>query len=182
MRRTILVTTFISLAINTLSVGAAPTTNSTLHKRASGVSWNPSDAASQTFDYIVVGGGLTGITVAARLAENSATTVLVIEAGADDRYDERVYDIYAYTQAFGTSLDWQFPTDYGKQMVALVLKLTIVFLLLTYLLVERLLVEGLLSMEATGRVVWLPNTTPGLNSSRLVRPRSTGTGTPYSNT
>ncbi|KIM23455.1 GMC oxidoreductase [Serendipita vermifera MAFF 305830] len=118
MRRTTLVTTFLSFASTFSVVAAIPATNSTLHKRASGVSWNPWDAAYQTYDYIVVGGGLTGITVAARLAENPSTTVLVIEAGADDRWDQRVYDIYAYTQAFSTSLDWQFPTDHGRQMVA----------------------------------------------------------------
>jgi len=111
-----LVATFLSL-VNMLSVGALPT-SSTLHKRASGVSWNPWDAAYQAFDYIVVGGGLTGLTVAARLAENPSTTVLVIEAGGDNRGDPRVYDIYTYTQAFGTELDWQLPTDDGKQMVA----------------------------------------------------------------
>ncbi|THH14087.1 hypothetical protein EW146_g6212 [Bondarzewia mesenterica] len=72
-----------------------------LQKRASGVTSSPSAAAGQTFDYIVVGAGLTGTTVAARLAENSGMTVLLIEAGNDDRGDSRVYDIYEYSQAFG---------------------------------------------------------------------------------
>ena len=75
-------------------------------------------AANRTFDYIVVGGGLTGLTVAARLAENPAVTVLVVEAGADNRNDPRVYDIYNYGQAFGSELDWQWPTDQGKKMIA----------------------------------------------------------------
>jgi choline dehydrogenase len=61
-----------------------------------------------------VGAGLTGTTVAARLAENSAITVLLIEAGADNRKDSRVYDIYSYGAAFGTSLDWAWPTDHGR--------------------------------------------------------------------
>ena len=117
MHRTILVATFLSFATS-LPVARALPTIPTLVKRASGVSWNPWDAAYQTFDYVVVGGGLTGITVAARLAENPSTTVLVLEAGGDNRWDDRVQDIYAYTQAFGTELDWQLPTDYGKQMVA----------------------------------------------------------------
>jgi NADH dehydrogenase FAD-containing subunit len=34
------------------------------------VTTNPADAANKTFDYIVVGAGLTGITVASRLAED----------------------------------------------------------------------------------------------------------------
>ncbi|CAE6406476.1 Glucose oxidase [Rhizoctonia solani AG-1 IB] len=37
--------------------------------------------ASQTYDYVVVGGGTAGLAVAARLAENSSVTVGVIEAG-----------------------------------------------------------------------------------------------------
>lgn len=63
-----------------------------------------------------VGAGLTGTTVAARLAENPAITVLLVEAGADNRRDSRVYDIYSYGAAFGTSLDWAWPTDQGKTM------------------------------------------------------------------
>ncbi|GLB41356.1 putative GMC oxidoreductase family protein [Lyophyllum shimeji] len=87
-----------------------------LHKRAYGVTTNPALANGQTFDYIVVGGGLTGTTVAARLAENSGVTVLLIEAGADNRKDPRVYDIYNYGQFFGSDLDWSWPTSNGKRI------------------------------------------------------------------
>jgi len=85
-------------------------------KRANGVSWNPWDAAEQTFDYVVVGGGLTGITVAARLAENPSVTVLIVEAGQDNRWDERVRNIYTYGQVFGSELDWSWPIDHGRNM------------------------------------------------------------------
>ncbi|KAJ3887906.1 alcohol oxidase [Lentinula edodes] len=83
---------------------------------AYGVNTDPIFANGQSFDYIVVGGGLAGTTVAARLAENSEVTVLLVEAGSDNRTDEIVYDIYAYSQAFGTDLDWAWPTDQGKTM------------------------------------------------------------------
>lgn len=36
-----------------------------------------------TFDYIVIGAGTSGATVAARLAEDANVTVAVIEAGTD---------------------------------------------------------------------------------------------------
>ena len=36
---------------------------------------------NQTFDYVVVGGGTAGLTVAYRLAEDSTKTVAVIEGG-----------------------------------------------------------------------------------------------------
>jgi choline dehydrogenase len=36
----------------------------------------------QAFDYIVLGGGTAGLTIAKRLAENTAVSVAVIEAGS----------------------------------------------------------------------------------------------------
>lgn len=103
----------ISLALPLLS-SASP--HAPLFKRASGVTTDPSLANGQTFDYIVVGAGLAGTTVAARLAENSSLTILLVEAGNDDRTDSRVFDIYEYGAAFGTSLTWQWPTDQGKNI------------------------------------------------------------------
>jgi len=87
-----------------------------LQKRAFGVTTSPTSVNGQTFDYIVVGAGLTGTAVAARLAENSGVTVLLVEAGADNRQDPRVFDLYNYGQAFGSELDWAWPTDRGKIM------------------------------------------------------------------
>lgn len=40
--------------------------------------------ASQSYDYVIVGGGTAGLTVANRLSEDANIRVLVIEAG-DDR-------------------------------------------------------------------------------------------------
>ncbi|THU77696.1 alcohol oxidase [Dendrothele bispora CBS 962.96] len=83
---------------------------------ASGVTNNPSSTNGQEFDYIVIGAGLGGTTVAARLSENPDYTVLLVEVGADNRDDSRVYDIYAYSQAFGSELDWAWDTDQGRVM------------------------------------------------------------------
>ena len=54
------------------------------------------------------------MTVAARLAENSALRILLIEAGADDRTNPQIYDIYQYSAVFGGPLDWKWTTDQGK--------------------------------------------------------------------
>ncbi|KAM5530720.1 hypothetical protein V8D89_015613 [Ganoderma adspersum] len=81
---------------------------------AGGVTSDTSGIAGQTYDYIVVGAGLAGTTVAARLAENSAISVLLIEAGGDDRGNSQIYDIYEYAQAFNGPLDWAWLSDRGK--------------------------------------------------------------------
>jgi hypothetical protein len=83
----------LSVAITVFGSPHDKPSNSTLKKRASGVTRDPWDADYQTHDYIVVGGGLTGITVAARLSENPNNQILVIETGGDNRNDSRVYDI-----------------------------------------------------------------------------------------
>jgi choline dehydrogenase len=83
---------------------------------SAGVTTNPSAATGKTFDYIVIGGGLTGTTVAARLAENPAISVLLIEVGKDLRQDPRVYDIFRYGEFFGSEMNWAWPTDQGRNM------------------------------------------------------------------
>ena len=99
-----------------------------LHKRASGVTSSPDTANGQTFDYIVVGAGLTGTTVAARIAEDSSVTILLVEAGGDNRTNPQVYDIYAYSQAFGGPMDWAWSTDQGKVIRGSVIIVTSVVL------------------------------------------------------
>lgn len=49
-----------------------------------------SGLASSTFDFIVVGGGLSGLVVASRLTENPNIRVLVLEAGANKLTDPRI--------------------------------------------------------------------------------------------
>ncbi|CAE6364331.1 unnamed protein product [Rhizoctonia solani] len=65
--------------------------------------------ASQTYDYVVVGGGTAGLALAARLAENSSVTVGVIEAG---QYivDDPLIDtpqLFGKTQG-NAKYDWMF--------------------------------------------------------------------------
>ncbi|KAI0820577.1 alcohol oxidase [Trametes gibbosa] len=100
---------FTAVALLVLYASAAPQ-----KRAASGITSDPNAANGKTYDYIVVGGGLTGTTVAARLAENPSMSILMIEAGGDDRGNPEVYDIYEYSAAFGGPLDWAWGADQGK--------------------------------------------------------------------
>nr|POE80004.1 glucose oxidase [Quercus suber] len=69
------------------------------------ISSDPLSIKHRAFDFIIAGGGLTGLTVASRLSENPDISVLVIEAGQDNHLDPHVYDVRTYGDAFSTDLD-----------------------------------------------------------------------------
>jgi choline dehydrogenase len=62
------------------------------------------------FDYIVVGAGSAGAVVAARLSENSAARVLLVEAGGSGRH-LNVQIPAAFPKQFKTGHDWEFYTE-----------------------------------------------------------------------
>ncbi|BGP54267.1 hypothetical protein JCM8202v2_001844 [Rhodotorula sphaerocarpa] len=71
--------------------------------------------AGQTFDYVIVGGGTAGLVMAARLSENSSTTVAVIEAGqtGDEVEDKILPPAVAYFGGLANEnspYDWQYMT------------------------------------------------------------------------
>lgn len=76
------------------------------------VIYNPADVDGEFFDYIIVGGGLTGLTAAARLTEVQDISVLVIESGfwESDRSAD-VYDLTHYGRVFETAIDHKFATE-----------------------------------------------------------------------
>ncbi|KAI0140378.1 putative choline dehydrogenase [Pestalotiopsis sp. NC0098] len=71
---------------------------------------SPTDFCARKYDYIVVGGGTAGLVVAARLSENPALTVGVLEAGPAALGLESIDIPGLYGQALGTDYDWKFQT------------------------------------------------------------------------
>ena len=68
-------------------------------------------STADTFDYVVIGGGTAGLTVAARLSENTNTTVLVLEAGEDRSEDVNVLAPGLLTSLYSNpDYDWDYHT------------------------------------------------------------------------
>jgi choline dehydrogenase-like flavoprotein len=70
----------------------------------SGNSWTH----SPRYDYIIVGGGTSGLVVANRLSEDYNVSVAIIEAGGVELYDKNITDTAKYMASFGTAVDWQY--------------------------------------------------------------------------
>lgn len=65
---------------------------------------------SNTYDHIVIGGGSAGCLVAARLTDDGARRVLLIEAGSSDFNQPAMIDPNASAFCRGTDADWQYRT------------------------------------------------------------------------
>jgi choline dehydrogenase-like flavoprotein len=61
------------------------------------------------FDYVIVGAGSAGCVLASRLSEDSATTVLLLEAGPADRKLE-IRIPAAFSKLFRSEVDWDYAT------------------------------------------------------------------------
>ncbi|KAL8725839.1 MAG: hypothetical protein Q9181_006265 [Wetmoreana brouardii] len=71
---------------------------------------------ANSYDYVIVGGGTSGLTVANRLSENPGLQILVLEAGYDHLDDPRVTIPALCMQTHGSDLDWQFVTTPQKEL------------------------------------------------------------------
>lgn len=81
-------------------------------------SFNPIEQgleSSKVFDYIVVGGGTAGLTVASRLSENPNITVLVLEAGGRGLGNTGISIPGLAGSTFRTGVDWNYSTIALKQ-------------------------------------------------------------------
>ncbi|OAG01984.1 glucose-methanol-choline oxidoreductase [Paraphaeosphaeria sporulosa] len=94
---------------------AAPHYSSLKARRLLGSSFGvPGD--NRTFDYVVVGGGTAGLTIATRLVEAKAGTVAVIEAGSFyEIFNSNISQVPATDGAFAGKgeKDWQPLIDWG---------------------------------------------------------------------
>lgn len=91
--------TFLALTLSTLSLARRPPPDGR----------NPRHHPP-SYDYVIIGGGTSGLAVANRLTENPGVNVLVIEAGGSVLNNPNVTDLNGYGTAFGTDIDWQYET------------------------------------------------------------------------
>lgn len=92
----------VSLLISSSSIEASP-----FVKRATALITNPASINNGNYDYIIVGGGASGLAAANELSKDASKKVLVIEAGGDPRQNPKVTSNNAYGSAFDDpQLDW----------------------------------------------------------------------------
>ncbi|PQE33176.1 GMC oxidoreductase protein [Rutstroemia sp. NJR-2017a WRK4] len=80
------------------------------------MSHKESSVVDDVYDYIICGGGTSGCVIAARLAENPATSILVVEAGASNEAYPATAIPAAVGQILGTEADWNIKSEPCKEL------------------------------------------------------------------
>ncbi|KII87002.1 hypothetical protein PLICRDRAFT_43712 [Plicaturopsis crispa FD-325 SS-3] len=94
---------FTFLALSGVAYGAGA--------RPHGLTTDPKTFASESYDYVIIGGGNAGLVVAARLSENPKWNVGVIEAGLYHPDEPLINTPFLYGQAVdNTTFDWSLQT------------------------------------------------------------------------
>ncbi|KAJ7191837.1 GMC oxidoreductase, partial [Mycena pura] len=79
------------------------------------MSAHPYDVSGELFDYVIIGGGTAGLALAARLSEDAATTVVVLEVGEPNIGDPNILKPGRRGWTFtDPKYDWAFPTEKQK--------------------------------------------------------------------
>jgi len=66
--------------------------------------------ASDEYDFVIIGGGTSGLAVAARLSEIPGAQVLVLEAGEEHLDDPRISMPAGWPALLASDVDWDFAT------------------------------------------------------------------------
>lgn len=100
-----------------LSLRTVILSNMLLTTIAFGILWlSPVNARNQDgtpsqYDFVIIGGGTSGLVVANRLSEMQDVTVAVVEAGDSVFNNPNVSTVTGYGRAFGTDIDWAYETE-----------------------------------------------------------------------